>query len=150
MPAVVEADKSVAVSPTSVGKVDTRPWLAPYRFKKGQPNPAQLDPRAHRQPGTLNASTIYLKSLPKKARQWVKSEAPAVLIDARKIALPIDSDTAGSVADTQPILAFLAQHLTLIMAQPPSLLTAHSVEAQPGVTATPPSVSASAGTENVV
>ena len=82
------------------------PQLAPYLFKKGQPAP----PGAGRRKGSRDAATIYLESLPLKARQWVKSTAPATLIDARKIALPIESDVAGS-GDSGPILAFLAQHM---------------------------------------
>ena len=155
MPAVMEAeadaiDSAVLGVDSAVSlpqKRNPAAHLAAYCFRPGDPaNPAKVNPKAHRQPGTRNALSIILDSAPKKAAQYVKSEAPAVLIDSRKWIMPIESDTVGSVADAQPVLAFLAQHLTLIMAQPPSLLMAHSVEAQPGVSATPPTLSLSAGT----
>mgnify|MGYP001617731005 CR=1 FL=1 len=66
--------------------------MVKYQF---QPGHKRIE-GSGRAPGTPNASTIYLNSLPLKARQWVKSDAPQVLIDARKIALPIDSDAGSS------------------------------------------------------
>ena len=70
----------------------------------------------------------------------------SLLVDSRKVFVPIDSDKSGTVADAQPVLAFLAQHLTLIMQQPPTLQPVISVAAQPAMSATPPTLSLSAGT----
>ena len=70
----------------------------------------------------------------------------AVNVDSRKVLAPVESDGGLSVGNGQPVLAFLAQHLTLIMQQPPSLLTVHSVAEQQPLSATPPTVSLPAGT----
>ena len=94
---------SVGMSATSV---DTRPWLAPYRFKKGAENPARTNPKAHRQPGSRDAATIYLESLPLKARQWVKSTDAKILSEARQLvaksvpelSLPSDRSVDGSAS----------------------------------------------------
>ena len=97
--------------------------------------------------GTPNAQTVYLDSLPIKAKQWVKSQAPAVLIDARKIALPIESDKSGSVAEAQPVLAFLVQHLTLVQAMPSTLQTALSDAVTLPIPAVLPTLTLSPATE---
>ena len=60
--------------------------LKPYQF---QPGHGKLGGRVA---GTPNALTVILDSAPRKARQYVKSTAPAVLVDARKWIMPIDSD----------------------------------------------------------
>ena len=70
----------------------------------------------------------------------------AVNVDSRKVLAPVESDGGLSGGNGQPVRAFLAQHLTLIMQQPPSLLMGNSVVGQPGGTATPPTVDVSAGT----
>lgn len=75
---------------TLTGRARSLANLIPH--KKGMPAPAGSGrPKGHR-----NAATIYLESLPHKARQWVKSEHPSILIDARKIALPLESDDAAT------------------------------------------------------
>lgn len=105
MPAVVETSSGASASQAgaSVRRYD---WLKPYQFKKGDPgNPRKVNPLATRQPGTPNAQTIYLESLPIKARQWVKSTSPAVLIDARKLAIP-DAD--------QPVMP---ENLTIVIVE---------------------------------
>ena len=81
--------------------------LAAYVFKKGDPN----IPHGGRPKGSRDAATLYLESLPLKARQWVKSTAPAVLIDARKIALPIESDSP--VDRSSLIVGFLERQLSV-------------------------------------
>ena len=58
--------------------------LARHQF---QPGHAPL-PGAGRPKGSRNAETILRDALPLKARQWVRSVAPAVLIDARKLIIP--------------------------------------------------------------
>ena len=155
MPAVLEAEVEQPITAAFIESLKASKESLTGRLRSlANLNPPKLgdgvrrspEGKTGRPPGVKNAETVYRDALPKKARQWVASTAPAVLIDARKIALPIDSDTSGSVADAQPVLAFLAQHLTLIMAQPPSLLMAHSVAEPQVVTATPPSLSVSAGT----
>ena len=89
MPAVLEAEQdvsaTVAANLPTVAPAKRSPWLKPYHFKAGEANISHHHPKAHRQLGSKNAETVYLESLPVKAKQWVKSTAPAVLIDARKI-----------------------------------------------------------------
>lgn len=86
MAAVLKAAMGTARS--SKGTRPIPKQLAAYAFKPGHP---PLN-GGGRPVGSRDAATIYLESLPLKARQWVKSRAPNVLIDARKIALPIESD----------------------------------------------------------
>lgn len=78
--------------------------LAPYVFKPGH---APIK-GGGRPKGSRNAESIYLESLPIKARQWVKSKAPAVLIDARKIALQIDSDTSIPASVSSRTIVFMS------------------------------------------
>ena len=52
---------------------------------------------AGRPKGSRDAATIYMDSLPLKAKQWVKSTNPAVLIDARKLAIP-DAEPVNPLA----------------------------------------------------
>lgn len=89
------------VVPSTVAPVKTtdKPWL----FQKGH----KPYPNAGRPKGSRDARTIYLESLPLKAQQWVKSTAPAVLIDARKIALPIEGDDV--LATLAPTLVVFGQ-----------------------------------------
>ena len=77
----------------------TATHLRPWQFKPGHA------PSGGRPKGSRDAHTIYLESLPLKARQWVKSTNPAVLIDARKIALPLEEDAAS--ASPARILIFI-------------------------------------------
>ena len=101
MPAVLDATEN------ATGRVSTRmpPQLAKYAFKKGQPPPLH----AGRPKGVQNAATIYMDSLPLKAKQWVKSTNPAVLIDARKLAIP----------DAEPVNP-LAPHIIVFVGTSPS------------------------------
>ena len=103
MPALLDATENAVASE---GK-RIPPQLAAFVFQKGNPPPKG----AGRPKGSRSASTIYLESLPKKAQQWVKSTAPAVLIDARKIALPIESDQAGSDAGVAVLLGWMEARL---------------------------------------
>ena len=75
-----------ALVPTATGKRKKSLPVAmeQYKFKPGH---APLR-GAGRPVGSKNAATIYLESLPFKAQQWVKSTDAAILIDARKLALP--------------------------------------------------------------
>ena len=89
MPTVLEATEN-ATGRVSKGMP---PQLARYAFKRGQAPP----PGAGRPKGSRDAATIYMESLPLKAKQWVRSTNPAVLIDARKLAIP-DAEPVNPLA----------------------------------------------------
>ena len=112
MPAVLEAEETA----TSTAENRIPPQLAPYLFKAGNKPKARADGGIGRPKGAKSAETIYLESLPIKARQWVRSTAPGVLIDARKIALPIESDVVGAAPVT--LIGFLEGKLLSSVAVP--------------------------------
>lgn len=112
MPAELEADVSGSVAPSVTSarkKVDTRPWLAPYRFQKGKLNPAHTNPHAHRPVGSRNVAAIYLESLPKKARQWVQSTDAKILSEARQIAARVDAEPLLDLEPKAPVIPSVIQ-----------------------------------------
>ncbi len=112
MPVVLELENTA--SPFT--KTAIPPQLAPYTFKRGHA------PMGGRPKGSRDAATIYLESLPIKARQWVKDTSAATLIDARKIALPIDSDAVTPSLSIDRLT--IIQELQLRgVALPPSLIS---------------------------
>lgn len=96
MDALLELEESVSLPVASVPKPRDYSHLKAYQFKAGALNPAQTDPRAHRQRGTLNAATILERSTPRIAKHYVKRslQSDPVLIDAMKRILPV-ADEAG-------------------------------------------------------
>mgnify|MGYP001617393004 FL=1 len=135
MPALLEAEEIVLSSPEIARKPHDYSHLKPYQFKPGQRVQGCGRPK-----GAKNADTIYLESLPRKAKQWVKSTAPAVLIDARKIALPIESDQPAGVGESAVII-WLEQRLSTL--QMPTTVAVQPVQLTHSSTLTP-----SASTEN--
>ena len=142
MPAVLEL--SAQALRTAIPSKRTAEHLRAYRFQPGHEAIRREDGTTGRPKGTKDALTVIAESAPHKAKQYVKSTAPAVLVDARKWIMPIDSDKSVSVADAQPVLAFLAQHLTIVMAAPPTTRITGSVEPQPVSLAAAPTASPSA------
>ena len=132
MPGALEAD---VIATTSLKKA-VPPQLAKYAFKPGEAHVRSPG----RPKGSRDAATIYLESLPLKAKQWVKSTNPAVLIDARKLAIP-DADTESQ--RSPQVIVFLgaspiAPRLldaadvspTVLIVQQPPLMPAIPVAAQ--------------------
>jgi len=60
-------------------------YLKPYQFKPGHPPYQRADGTQGRAVGCKDAATIYLESLPLKARQWVKSTDAKILSEARQL-----------------------------------------------------------------
>ena len=151
MPAVME--RSVETSTAVVESVLSPSLPAPFQTPPKVYKPWQFKPGQKGGPGRPKGRRDFKTILSAKERELANAYLDSALkgnaavnVDSRKVLLPIDSDKSGSVADAQPVLAFLAQHLTLIMQQPPSLLMGSTVAGQPALSATPPTVSASAGT----
>ena len=101
MPTVVEA---CAVDKASLPTKRALPAaLKAYQFKPGH----LKVPGSGRKPGTRDAVSILLDSAPTKAKQYVRSTAPAVLVDARKWIMPVESD---GVPDGAPrVLIFIGE-----------------------------------------
>lgn len=104
-------------------------------------------PGAGRPKGSRDAINVILDAAPQKAKQYVKSTAPAVLVDARKWIMPIDSDHTASDGERVNLVIWLEQHLapsilvtpTLQMPLPDDGLIRHAADS--------PTLSVSAGTE---
>ena len=116
-------------------------YLKPYQFKPGHAAVRREDGTAGRPEGTCDALTSILASAPVKARQYIKSTAPAVLVDARKWIMPIESDASPSSSATI-LVGWLEQRL---IASPSLLMTLSvAVPALPQPDA--PTLNPSAGT----
>ena len=113
MAAVLDAVSEKYTIVSSPRKRRDYSYLKPYQFKPGQVVKKADGTNNGRPEGRKDALTAILESAPLKARQYIKSTAPGVLVDARKWIMPIESDKVGS-SDGVNVLAFLAQHLTLI------------------------------------
>lgn len=137
MPAVIETVVHAIDNGEQPGDVSEWRDTKTGRFTVGNPG-GPGKPKGYK-----NAATIYLNSLPLKARQWVKSEHPSVLIDARKIALPIEADALTDavtnpvliVFGSPPVAADASPTVTMPLSAPqsPSLSAVSSVE-QPAAT----------------
>ena len=99
MPALCEAAESVVASVAdSVSVPIAKPWL----FRAGDPNnPAKVNPKAHRQPGTKNAQSALLRTAPKLVKKYIEKALKgdgdsAILIDSRKWILPVSEDAPRS------------------------------------------------------
>lgn len=92
-------------------------YLKPYQFKPGHAPVPRADGTVGRPVGLKDAATIYLESLPLKARQWVKSTDAKILSEARQLvakstpelSLPSDRGAALTDAERPPTLVFVIQ-----------------------------------------
>lgn len=95
--------------------------LAPYIFKPGH----ERVPGSGRAPGTRNSVNVLLDAAPQLAKSYiragVKDRAPAILNDARKWIMPIDSDAPVTV---QPLtlIAVLEKRAALLPPAPSASL----------------------------
>lgn len=108
MPAVLEI---AAERAAGGGKRAVPPQLARYAFQPGHKKIAG----SGRAVGQPNAASIYLESLPIKARQWVKSTDARILSEARQLTAKLEqapelllpSDRSASVGEAAPTIIFM-------------------------------------------
>ena len=79
---------AVPIDETVFANKKTAAHLKPYQF---QPGHAPY-PGAGRPKGSRDAATIYLESLPRKARQWVKSTDARILSEARQLTASVEEE----------------------------------------------------------
>ena len=143
MPAMLEAEPIVI--PKSSAKISEGRLRSLANLRPPfQPGHAPLR-GAGRPKGSRDALNVILDAAPIKARQYVKSTAPAVLVDARKWIMPIDSD-APSPSLSVNLVAFLEAHtlpatggrVPLTRSQPATLAATSETEPVKALSATTP------------